>query len=72
MAFSFTDLKNARFVNAVLENCDFLGANLVGVDWHGATFKNCKFPKGFPNDEQTAIAQTPDSNLAIEKLTVNK
>jgi len=71
-SFNGADLTNARFVNAVLENCDFLGANLVGVDWHGATFKNCKFPKGFSKDEQTAITQTPDSNLAIEKLTVNK
>ncbi|PZO42661.1 MAG: hypothetical protein DCF19_06365 [Pseudanabaena frigida] len=71
-SFNGADITNARFVNAVLENCDFLGANLGGVDWHGATFKNCKFPKGFSRDEQAVIADAPDSNLSIEKLTANK
>jgi uncharacterized protein YjbI with pentapeptide repeats len=71
-SFNGADLTNARFVNAVLENCDFVGANLGGVDWHGATFKNCKFPKGFSRAELDAIAETTDSNPTNEKLTVNK
>ena len=44
------DLENARFISSHLENCDFSDANVKGVDWYGATFKNCKFPKGFSMD----------------------
>lgn len=65
-SFQGADLANARFVNAILENCDFLGANLVDIDWHGTTFKNCKFPKGFSTDVQKAIAKNPEI-IAVTK-----
>ncbi|PZV14311.1 MAG: hypothetical protein DCF20_13000 [Pseudanabaena sp.] len=69
-SFRGADLENARFVNADLENCDFLDANLQGVDWYGATFKNCKFPKGFSMDGNEAIAKHPEINPEIEKSAV--
>lgn len=46
-SFLGADLTDARFMNAVLQNCDFRKAKLAGVDWRGATFENCKFPKNF-------------------------
>jgi hypothetical protein len=55
-SFDGADLTNARFINAVLENCDFTKANLTDVDWTGATFKNCKFPKNWAKDNHQAIA----------------
>ncbi len=70
-SFYGADLENARFVNADLANCDFLGTNLQGVDWHGATFKNCKFPKGFSRDGQDAIAKNHETNPEIAQLAVN-
>ena len=70
-SFRGTNLENARFVNANLENCDFLDANLQGVDWYGATFKNCKFPKGFSMDVNEAIAKKPEINSEIEQIPVN-
>ena len=70
-SFHGANLENARFVNADLENCDFLDANLQGVDWHGATFKNCKFPKGFSANVQEEIAKHPAINPDIEQLAVN-
>ncbi len=70
-SFHGANLENARFVNADLENCDFLDANLQGVDWYGATFKNCKFPKGFSANVQEAIAKHPAINPEIEQLAVN-
>jgi Pentapeptide repeats (8 copies) len=70
-SFRGADLENARFVNANLENCDFLAANLQGVDWDGATFKNCKFPKGFSIDVNEAIAKHPEINPEIAQLAVN-
>jgi uncharacterized protein YjbI with pentapeptide repeats len=70
-SFRGADLANARFVNAVLENCDFLGANLQGVDWHGATFKKCKFSKGFSPEVQSAIAKNPKTNPETDQLAMN-
>jgi hypothetical protein len=70
-SFYGADLENARFVNAVIENCDFRNANLKGIDWDGATFRNCKFPKDFSRDNQAAIAQIPEINQSIDKVTVN-
>jgi hypothetical protein len=70
-SFRGADLENARFVNANLENCDFLDANLQSVDWYGATFKNCKFPKGFSIDINEAIAKKPEINPEIAQLAVN-
>jgi hypothetical protein len=70
-SFRGADLENVRFVNANLENCDFLDANLQGVDWYGATFKNCKFPKGFSIDINEAIAKHPEINPEIAQLAVN-
>ncbi|WP_103667287.1 pentapeptide repeat-containing protein [Pseudanabaena sp. BC1403] len=70
-SFRGANLENARFVNANLENCDFLDANLQGVDWYGATFKNCKFPKGFSMDVNEAIAKKPEINSEIEQIPVN-
>lgn len=71
-AFYGADLTRARFVNAVLQNCDFRMAKLEGVDWSGATFSNCKFPKGWSPNWQEAIAQDIDANQAIEKLATKK
>jgi len=67
-SFHGADLENARFVNSYLENCDFLDTNLQGVDWYGATLKNCKFPKGFSMDVNEAIAKHPEANQGLEQL----
>ena len=67
-SFHGADLENARFVNSYLENCDFLDTNLQGVDWYGATLKNCKFPKGFSMDVNEAIAKHPEANPELEQL----
>ncbi len=71
-SFCGADLTRARFVNAVLQNCDFRMAKLEGVDWSGATFSNCKFPKGWVQNQQEAIAQDIDANQAIEKLATKE
>lgn len=71
-SFCRADLTNARFVNAVLHNCDFSMAKLAGVDWSGATFSNCKFPKGWSPNWQEAIAQDVDANQSIEKVVVKE
>jgi|GEM_PF-842032 len=77
--FQGADLTNARFVKAVLENCDFSGAKLDGVNWYGATMRNCRFPRGWSMDNQQAIAQNPEdseNNIedeeTIKKLAVNQ
>jgi uncharacterized protein YjbI with pentapeptide repeats len=71
-SFCGADLTRARFVNAVLQNCDFRMARLEDVDWSGATFSNCKFPKGWVQNQQEVIAQDIDANQAIEKLATKK
>ncbi|MBD2178812.1 pentapeptide repeat-containing protein [Pseudanabaena sp. FACHB-1998] len=67
-SFDGADLTKARFINADLENCDFTKANLTDVDWHGATFKNCKFPKNWAKDDHQAIASPSEYALVLEKL----
>ena len=69
-SFDGADLTNARFVNAVLENCDFSDANIEGIDWYGATFKNCKFPKGFSPDTQEAITKNIHTNPEMTQLAI--
>jgi len=71
-SFCGADLTRARFVNAALQNCDFTMAKLEDVDWCGATFNNCKFPKGWSPNWQEAITQDIDANQSIEKLATKK
>jgi len=71
-SFYGSDLTRARFVNAVLQNCDFRMAKLEDVDWSGITFSNCKFPKGWSPNWQKAIAQNIDANQSIEKLATKE
>ncbi|MEE3720019.1 pentapeptide repeat-containing protein [Tumidithrix elongata RA019] len=42
-SFRGANLQDAKFRNALVENCDFRDANLEGVDWDGAVIKNCQF-----------------------------
>ncbi len=53
-SFCGADLTGARFVNAILRNCDFTMAKLEDVNWGGATFNNCKFPKNWVPNLQEA------------------
>lgn len=70
--FRGADLTNARFVNAVLDNCDFSDAKLNDVNWYGVTFKNCQFPHDWSRENQEAITQKSEDNLKIEKFSVNE
>ena len=69
--FYGADLTRARFVNAVLQNCDFTRAKLEGVDWSGTTFNNCKFPKGWVQNQQEAIATNIKTNSSVKDSSMN-
>lgn len=71
-SFCGADLTSARFVNAVLQNCDFTMAKLEEVDWSGATFSNCKFPESWVKNQQEAIAQNIDTEQSSKKLIVKE
>jgi len=68
-SFRNANLRSAKFYDAILEDCDFSGANLEGVEWDRTTIKNCKFsPKwksveianqdGWRSDRSTDVMNT--------------
>jgi len=57
--FGEADLTGAHFSLMRLQNCNFLGAKLDGVDWADCEFKSCDFKDG--NSKPVSQSPSPES-----------
>ncbi|WP_190316009.1 pentapeptide repeat-containing protein [Pseudanabaena sp. UWO310] len=62
--FIGANLSSAKFMGAILKNCNFTNSNLFQTDWTHASFKRCKFSNNLNNQKVR--------ELCISRIGINQ